>query len=67
MKTTIAITKEAKEKINQFGYKGETYSDILSRLIKSAEERQLQDLLMNETNTVSIEKALANAKETWQK
>ena len=67
MKTTIAITKEAKEKINQFGYKGETYSDILSRLIKSAEERQLQYLLMNETNTVSIEKALANAKETWQK
>ena len=67
MKTTIAITKDVKDKISQFGFKGETYSEIISRLVKSAEERQLQELLMNETNTVSIEKALANAKETWQK
>jgi len=27
--TTIAITKDIKDKINEFGNKGETYSDIL--------------------------------------
>lgn len=67
MKTTIAITKDVKDKISQFGFKGETYSEIISRLVKSAEERQLQELLMDETNTISIEEALSEAKKTWQK
>jgi predicted CopG family antitoxin len=65
--TTIAITKEVKENIIEFGNKGETYSEILKRLLKSARERQLHDLLMNEEETVSIENALANAKKKWQK
>lgn len=65
--TTIAITKEVREKIIEFGNKGETYSEILKRLLKSAKERQLHDLLMNEEGTVSIETALANAKKKWQK
>ena len=43
--TTIALTKEAKEKIREFGNKGESYSEIIVKLIKSAKERQLHDLL----------------------
>ena len=65
--TTIAISKEIKEKIMEFGNKGETYSDIIRRLIKSAKERQIHDLLMNEEDTISIEEALQNAKKRWQK
>jgi len=65
--TTIAITKEVKERIIEFGNKGETYSEILKKLLKAAKERQLHDLLMNEEDTVSIENALANAKKRWQK
>ncbi|MEK6874062.1 MAG: hypothetical protein AABW91_04405, partial [Nanoarchaeota archaeon] len=65
--TTIAISKEVKEGIIEFGNKGETYSDILKRLIKSARERQLHDLLMSDENTVSIDEALANAKKRWRK
>jgi len=65
--TTIAISNEIKDMIKEFGNKGETYSEILLKLIKSAKERQLQDLLMNEDNTISIDDALDNAKKRWQK
>ena len=65
--TTIAITKDLKNRITEFGNKGETYSQILERLLKSAIERQLQDILMNEEGTISIEEALAKAKNKWQK
>ena len=65
--TTIAITKEVKEGIVELGNKGETYSEILRRLLKSARERQLHDLLMNEEDTISVEEALTKAKKKWQK
>ena len=66
-KTTIAIPVELKKQVEEFGFKGETYSEIISRMIKSAKERQLQDLLMSEENTISIDEALSNAKKKWQK
>ncbi len=65
--TTIAVTKDVQEKIKEFGSKGETYSEILARLIESAKKRQLHDLLMNEEDTVSIEEAINNSKKRWQK
>ncbi len=65
--TTIAITKELKEKIKEFGSKGETFEDILLRLYKSAVNRQLHDLLMSSENTITIEEALAEAKKKWPK
>jgi predicted CopG family antitoxin len=64
--TTIAISPKVKEEIQQFGTKGESYSEILLKLIKSAKERQINDLLMNEEGTVPISEALANAKKRWQ-
>lgn len=33
-KTTIQITKELREKLRKKGIKGETYEDIIERLIK---------------------------------
>jgi len=65
--TTIAISTEVKESIMEFGNKGETYSEILRRILKSAKERQLHDLLMSEEGTVPIGEALTNAKKRWQK
>ncbi|MBU1245460.1 MAG: antitoxin VapB family protein [Nanoarchaeota archaeon] len=67
MNTTISIPKELCERIKEFGNKGETYSDVISRLYESAKERQLHDLLMGEKGTITVEKALAKAKKTWQK
>ena len=65
--TTIAIPVDLKDQIQEFGFKGEKYSDILLRLLKSAKERQLHDLLMDEKNTISIDEALSNAKKRWPK
>jgi predicted CopG family antitoxin len=65
--TTIAISNEIKERIKQFGTKGETYSEILARVLESARKRQLHDLLMNEEDTISIEEAISNSKKRWQK
>ena len=65
--TTIAITESLKDEIKEFGLKGETYTQILARLLKSARERQLQDILMSEEGTVTIEQAMENAKKRWSR
>ena len=65
--TTIAVTRQIQEEIKEFGNKGETYSEILARLIESAKKRQLHDLLLSEEETVSLEEAIANSKKKWQK
>jgi hypothetical protein len=67
MNTTIAIPNELRDQLKEFGSKGETYGDILERLLNSAKERQLQELLMDETNCVPVSEALARAKKKWQK
>ncbi len=66
MNTTISISTETREKIKEFGSKGDTYTDILEKLYQSAKERQLQDLLMDESNCVPIKDALKRAKKRWR-
>ena len=67
MNTTIAISEKTKESIKEFGNKGETYNEIIARLLHSAKERQLQELLMDEKETVTVREALKSAKKRWQK
>jgi hypothetical protein len=67
MNTTIAISSNVRDRIKEFGMKGETYDEILTRLLTSAETRQLQDLLMDETGCITIEEAKARAQKKWQK
>ena len=67
MNTTISISQEIREKIKEFGNKGETYTDILEKLYESAKQRQLQDLLMVESNCIPVKDALNKAKKQWQK
>ena len=67
MNTTISISKDIRDKIKEFGSKGDTYSDILDKLYESAKQRQLQDLLMDTSRCVPIEVALKRAKGRWQK
>ncbi len=65
--TTIAVSNEIKEKIKELGNKGETYSEVIARLLESAKKRQLQDLLMDEKNAISIDEAISNSKKRWRK
>jgi len=63
--TTIAITKDVKEQIKEFGNKGESYSEVIVKLIKSAKERQLHDLLMSDDNCISIDEARKELNKKW--
>ncbi len=63
--TTIAVSKDVRRQICEFGCMGESCSDVLVRLIKSARERQLHDLLMNEEGCVPIEDAIREARRKW--
>ena len=59
MNTTIAISQEIRDQIKEYGNKGETYDEILARILNSAKERQLQELLMDEKGTMTIAEARA--------
>ena len=63
--TTIAITKDTKAKISEFGNKGETYSDILIKIYNAAKKTQLRDLLMDEADTISVEEARKKLNKKW--
>jgi len=65
--TTIAIRRDLKEKIMEFATKKESYSDVIERLLKSAEQRLLHDVLMSEEGTVPVKEALERARKKWQK
>ena len=65
--TTIAVSREVKEKISEFGNKGESFSDILLKLYNSAVQRQFNDFLFNEKGFIPIEEAIAEAKKKWPK
>jgi hypothetical protein len=66
MATTIQIDQKTKEKLASFGKKGETYQDIINRLYDIAVQQQLHDLLYS-GHAVSIDSAIARAKQRWQK
>ena len=63
--TTIAIRRDLKEKIMEFATKKESYSDVIERLLKSAEQRLLQDVLMSDEGCITIEEAIAEAERKW--
>jgi len=65
--TTIAVSREIRDKISGFGNKGESFSDILSRLLASAEQRLLDDILMSREGCVTIEEAIREAEGRWPK
>ncbi|MFW5746822.1 MAG: hypothetical protein ACOCWQ_04730 [Nanoarchaeota archaeon] len=67
MNTTISIPEDLRDRIKEFGEKGDTYADIIEKLYRSARERLLHDLLMDEKGTVPVRMALAEAKKEYGK
>jgi len=63
--TTIAVPMRVKEGIQEYGLKGESYSDILERLLKSARARMIQDVLMNDEGCLTISEARAELEKKW--
>ena len=67
MNTTISVSNSTKEEIMELGRKGETYDEILARILSLVKERQLQEILMDEKETVTVREALERAKKRWLK
>ena len=45
MATTIQVKTETREKLKRFGHKGESYDDIIGRLMDYLEELNIEDLI----------------------
>ena len=49
----------------EFATKKESYSDVIGRLLKSAEQRLFQDILMSDEGCISIEDARKELDKKW--
>jgi hypothetical protein len=67
MNTTITISTNMKDQLNEFRNKGESYNKIITRLLDYAKESQLQKILMNTTNCITIDEARERVKKKWSK
>ncbi len=56
MATTIQIQTETREKLKLFGHKGESYDDIVERLMNYCEELNVQGLIEERWNRLQAEK-----------
>ena len=56
MATTIQIQHETREKLKMFGHKGETYDDIVERLMNYCEELNIEELIEKRWNKLQSEK-----------
>lgn len=45
MPTTIQIDKETREKLKHFGHKGESYDEIIERLMNYCEELNVEEYI----------------------
>jgi len=65
--TTIAIRRDLKDKIDEFATKNETYSEVIERLLRSAEQRLLHDVLFNEEGFISLDEFKKEVEKKWPK
>ena len=56
MATTIQIQTETREKLKLFGHKGESYDDIVERLMNYCEELNVQGLIEERWKKLQAEK-----------
>ena len=56
MATTIQIKQETREKLKRFGHKGESYDNIIERLMDYCEELNIEDLIEKRWKKLQKEK-----------
>jgi predicted CopG family antitoxin len=56
MATTIQITNITREKLKRFGHKGESYNDIINRLMGYFEELNMEKLIEQRWKNLQKEK-----------
>jgi len=56
MVTTIQIKKDTRERLKKFGYKGESYNDIIERLMEYCEELNIEMVIEERWKKLQKEK-----------
>jgi predicted CopG family antitoxin len=65
MATTISISEELKDKIRNLGRTGDSYEDVIRKMYEATSKHLLLAYLYDESDSVSIDEALAKARKTW--
>lgn len=60
MVTTIQVDVETREKLKRFGHKGESYDDIIERLMDYCEELDIEELIEARWERLQKEKSEYN-------
>jgi len=56
MATTIQVQNETRDKLKMFGHKGESYDNIIERLMNYSEELNIEELIDKRWNKLQTEK-----------
>lgn len=56
MMTTIQLEKETRESLKKYGWKGESYNDIIERLMDYCEELNLEEMIQERWERLQKEK-----------
>ncbi len=65
MATTISISEDMKEKLKDLGRAGDSYEDVIRRMYEVTRKHILLAYLYDESDSVSIDKAIAEARKRW--
>jgi len=67
MTTTISLSEEMKEKLRNLGKAGDSYDDVIRRMYAFTRKNMLLEYIYDESDSVSIDTALAEAHKRWPK
>ncbi|MFW6285613.1 MAG: hypothetical protein ACOC16_00410 [Nanoarchaeota archaeon] len=67
MATTISISNDLKEKLKNLGRAGDTYEDVIRKMYETTRKRILIDYLYDTSDSISIDDAINEAEDKWQK
>ena len=56
MMTTIQLEKETRESLKKYGWKGESYNDIIERLMDYCEELNVEEMIQERWERLQKEK-----------
>ncbi len=65
MNTTISISTEMREKLRNLGKAGESYDDVIRKMYELTKKNMLALYLYDESDSVSIDEALKEARKRW--
>ena len=67
MATTISISDDLKMKIRDLGRAGESYDDVIRRMYELTKKNILLAYLYDESDSISIDQAITQAKVKWRR